>query len=66
MTAGLAAARRQLLELGVEPLLHGPLFDLYLADVSIRLEAGRAAGVAVREPLRDGIVARLADPRSAA
>jgi hypothetical protein len=63
MASGLAAARRQLLDLEVEPLLHRPVFDLYLTEVLMRLEAGRSAGVAVREPLRQAILTSFADPR---
>jgi hypothetical protein len=59
----LAAADEQLAELGVERNLRGSLMDLYLVEVLLRLDSGRAIGVAVDDILLTGLAAYLARDR---
>lgn len=56
VTASLAAAEGRLLGIGVERSLHASLMTLYLTETMLRLEAGRASGVPVREALVRGLV----------
>jgi hypothetical protein len=63
-SSALAAARTQLIELGVDPAVHTSLIELYLTEALLRLEAGRALGIPVREALLTGLVELLTSERA--
>jgi hypothetical protein len=60
VSKAMAAAESQLVELDVEPVVQVSLMELYLTEVLLRLAAGRASGVPVREALLTGLLELLA------